>query len=419
MIDFLSGTRILQSRNNVKRGIYELYNNQLEETAEISWLGMQMLRYAYKHNTYRYLPDFFLKQLEDIGLLVEKTADIAPVFCKPCHSKFPLSALNIEIVNVCNFKCNHCYGSFPKIQRPEYISFHWLEKTLCDLNSLHTKSISITGGEPTLHPQFIEIVQFFLKNGFEVCVFTNGSKPDVISKLLKSTQQYHFRIKVSLDGLSDVHNAIRGNKGAFENAIKTLDNIFMNKNVSLCISTTIQRDNIANIKELDAFIADRYPSALHTKDIAFPMGNGCKCAFRFEEIEDVRACVPELFAPPKVNSGNSDAKGLLRCSGGVSQCTLMSNGKLKICNAACDKRFEFRHNAFEVGLKYAWIHCGSNVQAFRKEKRWNTGACKLCNQRDNCHGNDCRVLAFVYTGSEKNNNPLTCFTTTCSNEVVL
>lgn len=168
--------------------------------------------------------------------------------------------------------------------------------------------------------------------------------------------------------------------------------------------------NLADIDKFEKFIKEKYPNFHYTKDLISPMGNGCEQAFSIDEFNSVYLKCPSLFA-----EGEKKDRPY-RCSGGISQCTISPNGKLKICNGACDSRFAFKYNAFEVGLVKAWYRGGKNIQFYRKERNKNTKKCNSCKFKSQCHVTDCRILALAYYGDEKLNSPIPCFTAKMSNK---
>ncbi len=78
----------------------------------------------------------------------------------------------VEITDICNIHCDGCYrlvmgeGHKPLSQIKEEVSFlkKWRN---CD-------GISLAGGEPILHPQIVEIIQFITDNGMKSLILTNG-----------------------------------------------------------------------------------------------------------------------------------------------------------------------------------------------------------------------------------------------------
>lgn len=344
----------------------------------------------------------FFDNLQNLGFLCECSGE--NVFLGEKNKQnFILSNLNIEITNTCNLKCKHCYGSYGKTQKPQYISYFWIEKQLNTFNKMHINSFSITGGEATCNKDFFKIVLFLLKNGFEICIFTNGLNFNTISELLKMTRQYYYTIKVSLDGFPEKHNKIRGNKNSFDLAIKTITEILTYPNIRLYISTAIMKDNIDDYTLFNSYILEKFPTAIHANDLIFPSGEAKDSVYSENDFNFFYSKAPDLFNPPKVKSKKR------RCSGGISQATLMPNGKLKICNAACAEVFNFQYNVFDYGLEKAWNDCGKNIEFFRHEKGKKTNDCKKCLYKKNCNITDCRVLAYAYKHSVNSSNPLSCY----------
>lgn len=99
---------------------------------------------------------------------------------------YPLH-FQIELTDLCNFKCDYCYKNATYNSKKH--TFIDLKKLKFKLNYYYSKNlreIGITGGEPTLHPEFINIMKFIL-NKFELVeLITNGSNLDILIKLFNS-----------------------------------------------------------------------------------------------------------------------------------------------------------------------------------------------------------------------------------------
>lgn len=52
------------------------------------------------------------------------------------------------------------------------------------------------------------------------------------------------------------------------------------------------KDNISQVCEFKDYIKDNFPTAIHTHDIVFPMGEGNNCSFSVQELTSVRASIP-------------------------------------------------------------------------------------------------------------------------------
>lgn len=408
---------MFQTLSNLKRGTYTLFSNQLDEKIEISCHAAALLRKAQKENDFSCFKadndrQKFFTELIKMGFIIESKPNSYTerhvYLLTKCTEKFPLTSLNLELLNVCNLRCKHCYGSFPQSSEKKIIPLAWIQKSLYDFNKLHVQNISLTGGEATLHPNFHEIAQMLFENGFNLCIFTNGYNPDSINRLLTASKQYKFSIKISLDGFEEIHNWIRGKDDSFIKVIQSLDAISQYPNVTLYISTVILRKNMDTMNQFSEYVRKKYPNAIHTKDLAFPLGNACdKYVFSVNEYDQFADLLKNTEDIPN-ESLSRTMKYPFRCSGGVSQCTLMPTGFLKICNAACDPQFHFKYNAFDTGLLYAWKNCGTQIAKIRKEKPKQAKACRHCKIKRICAIENCRVLAWIYTGDARGNNPLAC-----------
>jgi radical SAM protein with 4Fe4S-binding SPASM domain len=409
---------MIQKRKNVKDNTYTLFNTNLDVKLEISSDAARLLRKI--HNNITQTPQGikkkeldFIDELSSLGFLCEETQSTCSqsvYLANRSKYRLPLTALNIELTNSCNLRCTHCYGSFSETQSPSFVPYEWVLASLSELNNLHTQSISLTGGEPTIHPNFIEIALYYLKNGFELCVFTNGFNYGIIERFLEMSKDYKFKIKISLDGYRDMHNLIRGRDRAFENAIRSIHKILEYNNVTAYISTSAMKTNIDIIDSFKKYIKSEFPSAIHTNDLVFPSGSADNCTFSLAEFDTLYRTNPSLFRY-KEEEGDleQNSKKEFRCSGGISQSTMSSDGSIKICNAACADVFKFKNNVYVTGLTYAWLHCGKNIKKYRKEKAHKTIDCKACNYYSICSHTDCRVMAWVYMHDETRSNPLICF----------
>lgn len=85
---------------------------------------------------------------------------------------------NIAITNYCNLKCPYCFAEDLKHDTPKNMSLEEYQRILDFLKNTKDERVGIIGGEPTLHPQFKEILNLTLEHckKYEVpCIlFTNG-----------------------------------------------------------------------------------------------------------------------------------------------------------------------------------------------------------------------------------------------------
>lgn len=132
----------------------------------------------------------------------------------------PPVTLNLNLTRRCNLKCvmceQHRHTSGPTgltwyDPRRELPLSDWVR--LLDQTASFRPQLYLTGGEPTLYPQFAEFLQAAKQRGFMVHLQTNGTLLDRIADHLVT--QGVEAVTVSMDGPQEIHDAIRGQKGAF------------------------------------------------------------------------------------------------------------------------------------------------------------------------------------------------------------
>lgn len=80
----------------------------------------------------------------------------------------------IELLPNCNFKCVHCYLSSHRFEPAAALSTEEIKLILKKLKDVGVFNIYLSGGEPLLRKDFIEIYIYAKKLGFLISIFTNG-----------------------------------------------------------------------------------------------------------------------------------------------------------------------------------------------------------------------------------------------------
>lgn len=157
--------------------------------------------------------------------------------------------MSVEITDYCNFRCKHCYvSSCP--EKLEKISYENMIEVMDKLYTNGVKIIELTGGECTTHPQFKEILEYATQKFDLVSIISNGyliGKDEQLANYIASFD--NIAVQISIDGLEEYHDSFRGKKGAFENAVKAVENL-RKHNVLIRVATVATYDNIEQIKDL-------------------------------------------------------------------------------------------------------------------------------------------------------------------------
>lgn len=129
--------------------------------------------------------------------------------------------------------------SGPQIGRPHDV--------VDELDRIGTFEVRFTGGEPTVHPDFFDIVEYSRQKGLYLSLATNGVYPEIGFRDRVIGMGIDW-FRVSLDGPEDVNDYIRG-KGSFAETIQTIATISKATDARLTISTVIGRYNVNRFSE--------------------------------------------------------------------------------------------------------------------------------------------------------------------------
>ncbi|MBR4325506.1 MAG: radical SAM protein [Bacteroidales bacterium] len=160
----------------------------------------------------------------------------------------PIKQIYCIITDSCNAKCDFCIRQNLSKQH-NLMRLSSVKTILAELRRVYCNaSLIITGGEPTLHSNFVEIVDYASKMFKNVIINTNGSFNDSIASYLQSALQQNVIMQMSLDGTKSVHNQLR-NTDLFDCVINNLNKLQQNSK-HIALSTTVNRTNYDNIVEL-------------------------------------------------------------------------------------------------------------------------------------------------------------------------
>jgi SynChlorMet cassette radical SAM/SPASM protein ScmF len=139
----------------------------------------------------------------------------------------PLVSFYIYLSDSCNMRCRHCWiePQFTK-GRPDpghFVDLDLLREAVREAKTLGLRSAKLTGGEPMLHPRFMEVADMLTAEGLGMNMETNGTLLTAeAARHLKDKTNVSF-VSVSLDGAdARTHDAFRCVPGAYDSALRGL-----------------------------------------------------------------------------------------------------------------------------------------------------------------------------------------------------
>ena len=158
--------------------------------------------------------------------------------------------LSIDVTNACNRECVHCLRD--KMEPREFLPLSLFKRILDQAYDCGIRHISLTGGEPTLHPAWDELLSALAERQLKFSIVSNGYqfRERVLPILLNPSIKRHLEsVCFSLDGASaNSHNALRG-EDSFQEVIEAA-NLCRLKGLPLSIKTVVTKLNKEELAEV-------------------------------------------------------------------------------------------------------------------------------------------------------------------------
>lgn len=153
----------------------------------------------------------------------------------------------LELTQMCTLSCAMCYKAAGKQAQGE-LDTDEMKELIGHLAIIGFHELRLTGGEPTMRSDFLQILDHALALGFYVSLGTNGVWPDHLVEQILPRPIGRFLI--SLKGIRPINDALRG-EGAFDQALRTIDRLVA-AGKSVRINTILSRSTGKHLPELAA-----------------------------------------------------------------------------------------------------------------------------------------------------------------------
>jgi mycofactocin biosynthetic radical S-adenosylmethionine protein MftC len=308
--------------------------------------------------------------------------------------------LTWELTYACNLACVHCLSSSGRRDPRELTTAE--AKTVIDtLQRMQVFYVNIGGGEPTIRPDFWDLVEYSTAHQVGVKFSTNGIKLDASAARRLAASDY-IDVQISLDGATaDVNDAVRG-IGSYETAIRAMANLAAAGFRGFKVSVVMTRHNVS---QLDAFkqLADDHGAQLRLTRLR-PSGRGADV---WPELHPTAGQQRELYDwlaahGDQVLTGDSffhlspygkPLPGLNMCGAGRVVCLIDPVGDVYACPFAIHANFLAGNVGQPGGFETVW----RESPLFADLRAPQTGgACRSCGSFDSCRGG-CMAAKF-FTG---------------------
>lgn len=324
----------------------------------------------------------------------------------PCSGNenafYPLHA-TFEIIETCNFSCDHCYYS----SSPDKKGRISLEDAIVIMDKLKAngvKIIELTGGECTIHPNFPEILDYASKNFNMVAIITNGyqiGKSERIAEAVYS--KGNVVVQVSIDGIEETHDIFRKHTNAFKEAVKAVK-VLREHGIIIRIGSSINAANQHQV--LDLFkLGKSLGVQRHAFSPVAPIGRGCNVTsspgVQTQQLYDKINHALAPFADDPILNSQADIPEMAdtsdrpkNCGAGWRTFAIDYNGYVRACNYSRDSK-KFGNMIFDP---YDVIFGQKANYLFNNAPSPGGQECQGCAYYAHCAG--CFVKAFMISETE-------------------
>lgn len=261
-----------------------------------------------------------------------------------------LGKLHLELTYRCNYACRACYLG-PRLLRPadrtarEGTTDQWL-RLIEEAGALGCSFATVTGGEPFLRKDLLEILRALGENGILAEINTNASAitpqvADALSPLLLST------VAVSLYGYdAPSTEAYTGNPSSFAATLRGLRHL-VDREIPVSVKFFATHENISGFAEAERRLAE---IGLKATLIGHTIHGDV-----FEGVLPARSFDVDDLPRPRVVQETE-----LPCAPGIQGLGIEPDGTIR----ACPKLTVYFGNAFDDGLTAVWRR-STDLEAFR------------------------------------------------------
>ena len=301
--------------------------------------------------------------------------------------KIPFSAV-FEITDRCNLRCLHCYQG---IEGKGELTFTQIKSVLDDLEKLGSLKLTLTGGEPTLREDFIEIYFYCHQKKFATTLFTNGTL--LHSGLRKAILgKPPFRVECSLYGASGkTHDSITGMDGSFDNTFRNIE-WMVQKGIPLVVKSVILSLNVHEMEALSN-LCHRLGVTFHPTLRIFPSRDPHRSPERLrlktEEIIHFRKKKKQA-GYNKLREPDPSPEEFI-CNAGREACSISADGKVYPCVALRWECGDLKKTSFHQ----IWFH-SPILEKIRSYQEKDFRDCLHCQWKVRC--NFCPGMGFSEEG---------------------
>lgn len=297
----------------------------------------------------------------------------------------------------CNMQCLHC-GSDCRVDSTmeDMPADDFLKVT----ESIKTKfspekvMIVLTGGEPLMRKDLEYVGSELQKQGYAWGMVSNGYA--LTESKLNSLRAAGLKsVSLSLDGMQESHEWLRGAKNGWNKAVNALEHIVKAPDMVYDIVTCVNQRNINELEGIKDFLISKGAKRWRLFSID-PIGRAAELPelnLNNKELRQLMDFLEETRKEGKIKAsygcegflGSYEGKvrdGFFFCRAGVNIGSVLADGGISACPN--NSRNMIQGNIYKDDFLEVW---NNRYEAYRDRKRYKTGVCSDCDMWKYCLGN--------------------------------
>jgi radical SAM protein with 4Fe4S-binding SPASM domain len=313
----------------------------------------------------------------------------------------------------CNLACKNCYQEG---RSEDELSLPEIKKVIVEVSDMITawskaqgadfcRSMQITGGEPFLRQDLLEIIKAIKQHGFAIHVLTNGTL--ITRRHARELANLGVSgVRVSIEGCEEVHDAVRG-KGSYAASVAGIEHL-IDAGILVTLNVSLSPINAPSINKVIACgthvgarrigfsrlvpsgkgssLLSQMLSPQQVKDLYEPL---LSLEIRGVEIVTGDPVASQMKERLHDDGGNVAISG---CAAGVSGLTIQPDGTITPCRRMPIAVGNVRNDS----LTKIWE--ASPILTALRDRNQYRGKCGACKRWAVCRG--CRAIAYAYARSQ-------------------
>lgn len=308
--------------------------------------------------------------------------------------------LEASLTEVCNHRCSYCYQGNEHADKDHLSLNEWID-VIEQAAGLGVQEVVFTGGEPTLYPGFMEIVNNTTLHGIFPRISTNGStlNDDLIESLHEAGAEY---IHLSLPAVtSELYGKITGKEESLKKVTRAIRRL-KERDFYIRVKMVLTSDNTDEVTNLLDYCAENGVDTVHlapfiastrtSEDYAMiPPEHSLAEVLKAADAAEQK--YPEmLIAKPGLGLWEwRNEKEIVRCGGIKDSLTVINNGNITFCEALAGVDEFIIGNVRHKKLDAIW---NSPIPDRYTTIKATREPCKSCEYLSGC-GTGCFLFSYM------------------------